>query len=231
MIWGIFILSIMPATASVPAGEQASRAQQYAVYRAHAILPASLKGLVKRHGKYLFEGLDRGLKVPMKDINEARILAETRKITALVNKQANFKVVVAQMGYVSGLLATYSDPSYGNRTKVRQGFHFYLNKKLKRFLFVFDGYSNGLEQVGDLKPVISELRTTRKQFGELLEKQYRQVSYKSTYVFDERSGVFGVCSIYFSNLARTSAHLWYHAWKEANGDLTKTPFVKKEQSH
>lgn len=226
MIWGIFILFTIPAPPS-PTAFQASRAQQYAVYRAHEILPESLRNLVKRHGKFLFEGLDRGLSVPFSEISEAKILSETRKITSLVNEQANFRSVVQQMGYVSGLVAIFTDPSRNRSGSIHKGFHFYLDKKLKRFLFVFDGYSPSLPAVDNLKPTLEELSRLRFLYGDILEKNYAEVGQNPMYLFDERSGVFGVCSNYFSNLARTSAHLWYHAWKDANGDMTQTPFLKK----
>lgn len=228
MFWGFLFLSIIPVSpAAAPA--EGSRVQQYAAYRAHTILPQSLRDLVKRHGKFLFEGLERGLKVPSSQVNHTRIIVETQKITDLINKQANFRVVIRQMGFVSGLLATLSDPTIGRDARIHRGFHYYLQKKLKRFLFVFDGYPDQKITVAALQPRIAEMRTKRKQYGDILDRQYREVAYNTRYMFDERSGVFGVCSIYFSKLAGTSAQLWYHAWQNANGDMSKTPFVKKNR--
>ena len=206
-----------------------NRAQMYATYKAHTILPESLQYLVRRDGKHLFNGLQRGLSVSRDRITEKAIMRETQKITTMVNSQRPFKEVIGQMGFVSGLLAIYTDPSLDSNRSVQQGFRYYLNVKLERCLFVFEGY----EAVNELEKAqkeawlhselgrISEMRGTHKN---LLEDRYQKVGQNARYIFNERSAVFGVCSIYFSNLARLSAHLWYYAWSSAHGDVTKTPF-------
>jgi len=218
---------MMPVTSPAAAPELAvARPQRYAAYRAHTILPESLRLLVKRHGKFLFEGLERGLKIRPDELNAARIIAETNKITTLIDQQAQFRTVIRQMGYVSGLLAIWSDPSIGQDLQVRRGFHYYLNRKLKRFLFVFDGYPRTLPDRTNLAGYLGSLKAQRVRYGDILRRDYLSVNNNPLHNFDERSGVFGVCSIYFSNLASTSAQLWYHAWKDASGDVTRTPFVK-----
>lgn len=225
MFWGYFLLAVMPVKAPSPVADS-TRVQRYAAYRAHTILPESLRLLVKRHGKFLFEGLERGLRTQPEDLNEALIIAETQKITALIDQQAQFRTVIGQMGYVSGLLAIWSDPSIGQDVSVRRGFHHYLNRKLKRFLFVFDGYPRTLPDRTNLSGYLGNLKAQSSRYGDILRRDYQSVNNNPLHNFDERSGVFGVCSIYFSNLASTSAQLWYHAWKDASGDLTRTPFVK-----
>ena len=205
------------------------RVERYATYKAHTILPDALRFLVKRNGKHLFEGLDRGLAETRGRIDGNLILVETQKITEMINRQRPFKDVVRQMGYVAGLLSVLSDPSAGGDVGLKNGFRYYSDLKLPRFYFVFDGYE---AYDGAPQRLLAELdkagalasRNTR-----LLDRKYAEVGDNHRHAFDEQSAVFGVCSAYYSNLARLSAHLWYYAWSEARGDTTLTPFVKRQR--
>lgn len=206
------------------------RPQRYAAYKAHTIMPESLRFLVKRDAKVLFSGLRKGLRVKPSAINDAMIMAETKKITAMINNHRPFKNVVYQMGYVSGLIAVYTNPSLDSDKRIQKGFQFYLDKKLDRCLFVFNGhlpvFDNKDLQVLEqrVRQELSTISQTRGNYRNLLENRYAKVNGNWKHMFGERSAVFGVSSIYFSNMARLTAHLWYYAWASAHGDLTRTPY-------
>lgn len=204
------------------------RVQKYAAYKAHSILPNSLKFLVKKNGKHLFQGMEQGLRVPAHRIDANMIMGETNKISDMVSHQRPFKEVVHQMGFVSGLLAIHTNPSLDGKNYVKTGFNYYSNLKLSEFLFVFDGYEALAFDEALLKDELNRIPKKSATHLRLLDQRYQSVDANSYYRFSERSAVFGVCSIYFSNLARLSAHLWYYAWSKANGDVTETPFVKKQ---
>jgi len=223
----LLLWSAVPAAAVERASNH--RPQLYAVYKAHKILPETLKYLVGRNSRDLYQGLGRGLATPVRDVNEDRIIDETKKIAALVDARAPFSRVVWQMGFVSGLLALHIDPSRDANAIVKNGFPFYLNAKLGRCRFVFDGYRGG-DRETSLRLALRDLKRNAAEQGALLEKKYRAVGDNSRFIFDERSAVFGVSSVYFSNLARYSAHLWHFAWREANGDLTRMPFKGPQTS-
>ncbi|CAM2008229.1 hypothetical protein [Acanthopleuribacter pedis] len=206
------------------------RARKYSAFRAHSILPENFRYVIHKNGKHLFAGLEAALDVPQKDVTVERVMLENRKITQLVNKQAPFGQVARQMGFVSGLVAVLVDPSETGPKHVNEGFDFYLDKKLDRFHFVFDGYPGPTVTEDWLSTQLQDVVKTRTQYRDILTKGYRQVNGNSRYLFDERHPVFGVCSIYFSNVARLSAHLWYHAWAAADGDLTRTPLLRENLS-
>jgi len=201
-----------------------NRIEKYAAYRAHKILPESLRYLVNKHGKDLFAGLDRGLRVPQDRITESLIFHETNRITRMVNDRATFATVVRQMGFVAGLVAVYTNPTRESNTVVKRGFVFYANKKLPRCHFVFDGYAELSQTERWLRSELARIPNRRNDHRRLLEDGYRGEGNDPYHLFDERHAVFGVSSLYFSNLARYSAHLWYYAWGSANGDLTRMPF-------
>jgi len=220
----LFLFTICPL---LPAGEvDHYRAQKYAAYKAHTIMPSSLKTLIRKNGKELFVGLEMGMSESPGRIDDGRLFAETEKITAMVDRHATFKDVVRQMGYVAGLVAVYSDPSRNSNRAVRDGFAYYLNLKLDRCLFVFDGHLDLDASATWIRGELGQMAALQDQNRLLLESRYQEVGGNSRYQFSERSAVFGVTSIYFSNVARLSAHLWYHAWVSANGDQTLTPFKK-----
>lgn len=205
------------------------RPQKLAAVRAHSILPESLRWVVKAHGDKLFDGIDAGMQVSYRKVTEASIQRETHKITELIDSQAPFSRVVYQMGYVTGLLATWLNPSFRRGAVTQRGFDFYTNAKLKRFLFVFDGYDQ-LGRHANIEAYLNELAGPMDNYGRLLQVHYTRVGNNERFLFDERSAVFGICSIYFSNLARCSAQLWRHAWYAANGDPTKTPFMSVQRA-
>ena len=218
-----------PATTAITSADR-ERPRKYAVYKAHTILPGSLRFLVQKNGRSLFAGLALGLKEPSIEINENRILLETRKISNMVNSHKPFRDVVFQMGFVSGLLAVHTDPARNSPTHVRNGFDYYLNWKLHRYHFVFDGYRNLATSEQNLLAELRRLNRLASVQQGLLVDRYNQVNRNSFHPFSERSAVFGVCSLYYSNVARVSAHLWYYAWSQANGDLTETPFVEPQRT-
>ena len=205
-----------------------NRVQQYAAYKAHKILPDSLRFFVKKHGKDLFRGLNAGLSAAPSEVSPERIMRETERITAMINSRKNFALVVRQMGYVSGLVAVMTNPSFGGNPAVRQGFGYYMNLKLGRFHFVFDGYESFAGEQSVLNKELARLAGQTKRHRDLLTAGYKANGNNPRYRFSEKSAVFGVCSLYYSNLARLSAHLWYHAWAQAHGDITRTPFTKRQ---
>ncbi len=181
--------------------------------------------LVKRHSKSLFRGLEQGLRVPLAEISEERIMRETRAITEMINNQRGFKDVVAQMGVVAGLTAVYTNPADRVDPRVSEGFHYYLNRKLNRYRFVFRGYPSNGPAWRSTQRELAHISAMKVQYARLLQDKFAGVGFNSRHAFDERSAVFGVCSNYFSNLAQITAFLWYDAWSAANGDLSRTPFV------
>lgn len=227
MIWLVFIL-LAPGTVNKDAAYDIQRPVRYAVYKAHTILPETLRFLVKSNGKHLFEGLAEGMTVAPDQVTLELIMAEKAKITRMIDQQRPFSAVVHQMGYVSGLVSIYTNPSYDGSQAVRHGFVFYLNYKLDRYRFVFDGYPDPPTGNLPLEKGLAQVGNRKTDFLNVLEKRYASVSGNPYYRFDERSAVYGVTSIYFSNLAGFSAYLWYDAWAAANGDTANTPFLRSK---
>jgi len=218
------ILLSSPELVQRPAASQGFRPQKYALFQAHKILPPTLSKLVKMNGKHLFQGFDRGIAHPPQNVSAELIEREKRRITELVDQRAPFRQVIAQMGYVGGLLAIYLDPSLEGSHAVQKGFPYYLNLKLPKFLFVFDGYDAMQKARGGSRGYLNSLASFRNQHARILEVKYGAAGQNPYHRFSEQSAVFGVSSLYFSNLAATSAHLWYDAWQAANGDIQKTPY-------
>lgn len=224
----VLLLSFLTLSHVNAAPKHDYRVQKFAAFKAHAILPDSLRFLVKRNGRHLFEGIERGMATPLQRITLEQIMGEKQKISGMVQNQRPFKEVVFQMGYAVGLLAKYIDPSAGAEPVPMKGFQYYLNLKLNRFYFVFDGYSSFSNDGHILGQEIQRIHQQSRHYELVLKKRYAQVNNNPYHKFSEKSAIFGISSLYYSNLARLSAHLWYHAWVEANGDLTDTPFVQKQ---
>lgn len=222
----VFLMLLNPGSSmsASQTGQVPYRPQKYALYRAHKILPPTLLKIVKINGKFLFNGFEKGVLQPQSRVTPVVIEREKKKITQLINNRAPFSIVITQMGYVGGLLAVFLDPSQTGSSPVRKGFSFYLNYKVPKFLFVFDGYRSLNSIHGGVRPYLNHFQSFRKDQSSVLEAKYSQVGSNPYHVFSEQSAVFGISSVYFSNLASASAHLWYDAWQQANGDVRRTPY-------
>lgn len=197
-----------------------NRPQKLAAVKATSILPRYLRKIVKKYPHELLLGVDRGYSQSFHAIDENVIQREADKVTAMINNRASFKQVVWQMGYVSGLIARFLDASSSVGGPAKAGFPYYTNRKLARLLFVFKGYRR--LTADDVDKMLREHAEAREEHRRLLLKHYGSVS--PTYMFHEQHPVFGVASVYFSNVSGVSAQIWRHAWEEANGDGNATPY-------
>jgi hypothetical protein len=223
----LICLTLLTSPDQVPASRslQVNRPQKYALYRAHKILPPTLSKLIKLNGKFLFMGFDKAAGLPQSRITPDLIITENHKITKLVNQQAPFSRVVMQMGYVGGLLSVYLNPALSGPGNVQKGFPFYMNKKVPKFLFVFDGYKSMNKIHGNMKNYLENFGIFRHEQTRVLALKYAATG-NPYHVFSEQSAVFGISSVYFSNLASSSAHAWYEAWRKARGDTKRTPYLE-----
>jgi len=207
-----------------------NRPQKLAAVKASSILPHFLARIIRKHPKELLAGVDAGFARPAHEVTRDRLLAEVEKITQMVDNHAPFAHVVWQMGYVSGLLAVYTDPATSLEPGQKRAFSSYCNLKLSRFLFVFPGWASWPKSVGELRLFLDGYAGQRTDHAAVLRRHYADLGPGKSPVFSEQHPVFGVGSLYFSNLAGLSARLWRHAWHQASGDAQLTPFEGEQRS-
>ncbi|MCB1052186.1 MAG: hypothetical protein H6510_08980 [Acidobacteria bacterium] len=207
-----------------------NRPQKLAAVKATSILPHFLAQIVRKHPQELLLGVDAGRNVSRAQIDVHRIIQETEQISHMVNNRVPFNQVVYQMGFVSGLLSVYLDPSTNLNGDYHQGFQYLTNQKLSKLLFVFPGYAAWGNSRQDLEVFLRRYEKTRLDHQSVLQTHYAKVNQPTRALFDDRHPVFGVASIYFSNLSGVSARLWRYAWDQANGDQAFTPLEGEYQS-
>jgi hypothetical protein len=207
-----------------------NRPQKLAAVKASSILPHYLARIIRKYPKELLAGVDAGFARPSGEVSRDRLLAESEKITQMVDNHAPFAHVVWQMGFVSGLLAVYTDPANSLEPAHKGAFSSYCNLKLPRFLFVFPGWASWPKTVGEMRSLLDAYAEQRTDHARVLGRHYSGLPPGKTVVFPEQHPVFGVGSLYFSNLAGLSARLWRHAWHQASGDAQLTPFEGEQRS-
>ncbi len=226
-------------TFGTPAFSWTPASHEQFLIRAVHLAPPALKRLILMHKKSLLRGVG-GHHVEEGSEDGTTMARQVRSLMSqtieMIQSQEPFDQVILRLGRIGYLLAEMNNPLVFSDTdpdeqRYADDFMRYMERKLSSFPLIFDGYSDGGLSSGHVKAFLAErLQSTNQRYSLLQGAYHDGTRIRSSSEFDERSIPFAIASTGFSHSVSDIARIWLYIWKEANGDLTGTPFYRNPPS-
>jgi len=197
------------------------------------LMPPSLRNIFQIHQQKLLQGLQ--LKPPQSDQMSHLITRQVNRIVSMINRKEKFAIICFQFGHLCRLASDINNPLFIASQDPEENLYYnnfiiLTERNLQNFVLTFDGYESNLLQKNRLNQFIKitlaqteELYPYFRQFM-LLNGHPLEVS-----TLTPRSIPFALSSLCYCRSVGTTANLWLHSWKRANGDLTETPFYSNKK--
>lgn len=234
----VWVLVLVPS-AAIPARAWEPATRRAIALDALKLMPPTLRTVLERNR----EPLLRGMLEPMASEDdpshrpasgggtlEAEIGEAAAGVTAAVDAQAPFSEVAKRFGLLAHRV---SDAAFPPNASGRSGaghyghFRSFAESRRPKFPLVFYGHDDAALERADFDAfaarVVSE---ARREDGNLARAYAAAGNPPAPSAFDDRSIPFAVASLSYSRAVTYVARAWIAAWREANGDLGYTPYMK-----
>ena len=221
-----------------------SRTYQIVVVQSTKLMPASFQRIMRTHKEEILKGClkpdDLGEEAHRYDLVnrtgylEQRVLELTASIPEKIRTHRPFREIAEDFGRLSHYISDLNDPlllkdTDSRESQYRTDFAIYAEKNIEKYPWVFDGHEHPLLKTGDLRNYIHEMASQTGAKYPLLGRAYfPNGTLVSSDTFDPRSLPFGIASLSYSHSITRTVQIWFHVWRNANGDITYTPYYKKK---
>ena len=204
------------------------------------LMPASLRLALERHR----EDVLRGMLEPMTREDEpdhrppwdggtldAEIAARAEALVRAAESAAPFSRVARAFGGLSHYVADAGFPpgaaGRGGATRWTE-FAAFCESRLDKFPLVFYGHEDEDLARGDFRAfALREARRAREEYEHVGRAYASAGPARDPAAFDDRSIPFAVGSLAYSRTVTLVVRAWLAAWKGANGDVGRTPYLEK----
>ncbi|MCI0415264.1 hypothetical protein L0222_21030 [bacterium] len=223
-----------------------SRTYQVVVVQSTKLMPASFQRIMRQHKEEILRGSlkpdEQEEDFHRYDLGSRsgflidRIQGLTKSIPQKIATHVPFREIAEDLGRLSHYACDLNDPlilldSDSREPAYRVDFAIYLEKNIEKFPWIFDGHEHYLLAEGNVKEYVHQLALhVSTKYPRLGEAYFPRGTLVSSDTFDPRSLPFGIASLSYSHCITNTVQLWFHAWKEAHGDITYTPLYKRKRS-
>jgi hypothetical protein len=204
-------------------------------------MPASLRLALETHR----ESLLRGSLAPMIEEDDPehappwsggsldrRIELEANGLIELLSRQASFSEVAERFGRVAHYVLDAGFPpgvSLDGAAKHYSHFSGFCESRRERFPLVFYGHEDTDLDRGDFHAfALKVMRSAGGDDRTLAEAYAAAGEPPNPAAFDDRSIPFAIGSLSYSRSINNVVRVWLAIWRQAGGDLGRTPYMKKK---
>lgn len=222
-----------------------SKTYQLIVVQSMKLMPQSFQRVFLRHQQELLSGSLHPDNGPETDHRydcksrtgflQDRILQLAREIPEMINSHHPFQEIAYKIGGLSHYMSDLNDPlllehSDPREPQYRLDFAVYLEKNIDQFPWVFDGHEQPDLIEGKLEDYIFRIASKAAgRYPRIGEAYFPNGVLVSSDTFDPRSLPFGIASLSYSHSISNTIQIWFYVWRQAHGDISKTPFYSGEK--
>jgi hypothetical protein len=232
----MLLLAGMPAAAWTP--ETRARMTEEAI----RFMPASLRLALESHREHVL----RGSLGPLVQEDGAEhlapwsggrldqsIAAESALLLDLLGRPVPFSEIAEQFGRVAHFVIDADFPPGVSRSEVGERYsHFakFCESRRERFPLVFYGHDDPNLEAGDYRAFgLAAMERSAREDRMLAAAYAAAGDPPDPAAFDDRSIPFAIGSLSYSRSITDVVRIWLAIWREAGGDLGRTPYLKRRE--
>lgn len=216
--------------------------------QAQRLMPPSLGAQLEKHQAELIRGATAPDKEALPQAHglhpdgsagslDRDVAAGVEKAVSILRSHGTFAELAFELGRISHLISDAAFPLNASASDPReddyyQDYALYAERKLDKYPPIFDGY----ERFGDDFDVAGYVRKaaerTNRGYPIVAAGYYPPTGgpMRSSRSFDDRGPVFGVTQLGYVRAVSVTANVWLFVWREAHGDLSKTPHLSPSRA-
>jgi hypothetical protein len=233
------LATLAAVAAGAPVRAWAPQTRIHMADQAVRLMPASLRLALERHRKPLLRGLlEPQLREPHAEHRppweggtlDEEIHHRALELVHAVERAAPFGEIAARFGGLAHFVMDAEFPPGSSADGSRRYGHFveFCESRREKFPLVFYGHQEPSLDSGSYQGFARTiLERARREDRELARAYAAAGDPPDPLAFDDRSVPFAVASLAYSHTVTDLVRVWIAAWRQASGDLGRTPYLRR----
>ena len=235
------LLALLIVTGPLPAAAWAPETRVGAADEAIRMMPASLRLALERYRDPLLRGmLEPQLQEDAPEHHppwvagtlDAEIEARAQALIRSVEQASSFNEIASAFGALAHFTMDAGFPPGMSADGGARYTHFaeFCESRRSRFPLVFYGHEDEDLERGDFRAFATAVMARSLAEDRELARVYGVAGDRpDPEIFDDRSVPFAVGSLAYSRMVTDVVRVWLTAWREAQGDISRTPYLQPER--